>query len=61
MIWLRKKIICRYEFGMWLVFVVGEVGKVGSFLWGLPGCHRSDGVLPLAAKLHLFSLDSCVC
>jgi len=27
MIWVREKIIFRYEFGMWLVLVVGEVGK----------------------------------
>ena len=31
----EKLIIFRYNFGKCLVFVVGEVGKVGSFLWRL--------------------------
>jgi len=56
MIWVREKIIFRYEFGMWLVLVVGEVGKKSApFLWGLPGCHRSDGVLYHSRQNCIFS------
>ena len=53
MIWVREKIIFRYEFGMWLVLVVGEVGKKSA-----PFCGGYRVAIDLMGSYH--SRQNCI-